>query len=94
MIRAVSSVTGQMIPPKPPLSSGTGLYEKVTYISSGNPFRSKINISASSYVPSLRCIAYSTRGPSSGQTSCHTMGAGSPSALGCFACKKAAYPSL
>jgi len=94
MMRSVSSVAGQRIPPKSPLSSGIGLYEKVTYISSGNPFRSKINISASSYVPSLRCIANSTRGPTTGQTSCHTVGAGNPSSMGCFVCRKAAYPSL
>ena len=84
MVRSVSSVTTQSIPPTPPWSSGTGLYEKVWYVSSGNPRRSRKSSSPSSQVACPVRTTDSARGPMSSQISDQTSRADRPSAQGCF----------
>ena len=84
MVRSVSSVTTHSMPPTPPWSSGTGLYENVWYVSSGNPWRSRNSSSPSSQVAWPVVITDSARGPMSAQISDQTSRADRPSAQGCL----------
>ena len=78
IVRSVSSVTTHSMPPTPPWSSGTGLYEKVWYVSSGNPRRSRNSSSPSSQVACPVRMTDSARGPMSPQISDQTSRADRP----------------
>jgi hypothetical protein len=82
------------MPPTRPRSSNTGLYEKVWYVSSGKPLRSRKRRRPSSQVarPVLRTV--SIRGPISGQISRQTTSERAPSTQFRFTPTVGRYASL